>query len=143
MWSGYRDPMDLLPRGHTYAGGAARLHLLRHVVDDDDAFFLGLRRYVAENAGAGVTTEDLRASMEWASGIDLGQFFEQWLRSPGFPEFETQWRWDERRGRLLLTVHQVQGIEDGTPEAFVVPVDVEIRTAAGRTHRARACAQAA
>ena len=131
MWDGYRDPLDLFPGGHTYAGGATRLHLLRNVIGEE-AFRLGLRRYVAENAGSSVTTADLRESMELASGRDLELFFDQWLFAPGFPEFATQWRWDEKRKRLLLTVHQTQGVEDGTPQAFVVPVDVEVRTPAGR-----------
>ncbi len=131
VWNRYRDPLDLFPGGHTYAGGATRLHLLRHVVGEE-AFFLGLRRYVAENANSSVTTADLRASMEQASGKDLGRFFDQWLRSPGYPEFVTHWQWDERRALLLFSVHQSQAVDDGTPAAFAVPVDIEVRTSAGR-----------
>ena len=38
----YRDPMDLFFGGHTYQGGATRLHLLRSVLGDDD-FFAGVK----------------------------------------------------------------------------------------------------
>ena len=36
--------------GQTYPGGASRLHLLRFVLGDE-AFFAGIRGYVAANAG--------------------------------------------------------------------------------------------
>ncbi len=135
VWDRYRAPLDLFPGGHTYSGGAARLHLLRHVVGDE-AFFLGLRRYVAENANSSVTTADLRAAMEGASGQDLETFFQQWLHAPGYPEFATQWRWDPTRRLVHVSVHQTQAVDDGTPAAFAVPVDVEVRTASGRrVHR--------
>ncbi|MDP6763344.1 MAG: M1 family aminopeptidase [Planctomycetota bacterium] len=126
----YREPMDLFFGGHTYAGGAARLHLLRRELGDE-AFFAGVRRYVADNAGRGVVTADLRRAMELASGRDLGRFFEQWLHSPGFPELEVEWSWTEERPWVDLVVRQVQSTSDGTPHSFDLPLDVEVMGAAG------------
>ncbi|MCP3917832.1 MAG: hypothetical protein GY711_19985 [bacterium] len=123
----YRDPIDLFFSGHAYQGGATRLHLLRSTVGDA-AFRRGIRRYVGDNQGRAVVTADLRSAMEQASGMDLERFFEQWVHSPGFPEFEVRWRWDEDRQRVLLTVNQTQEVDGGTPEVFEVGVDVEIRT---------------
>lgn len=130
----YRDPMDLFFSGQTYAGGAARLHLLRHRLGDA-AFFEGVRRYVQENVERGVVTADLRRAMEDASGQDLGKFFEQWFYRAGYPEFEVRWTFDERRGVVELTVEQVQEMVGGTPEVFEVEVDVEVRTPSARTQQ--------
>jgi len=130
-----RDPLDLFFSGHAYAGGASRLHLLRFLLGDT-AFFAGLRRYVGENAGRGVTSEDLRRAMEVASGQDLSRFFEQWIRGPGHPELEVRWRWDGQRGRVLLTVNQTHTVAPGVPEAFEMPASVELRVAGESTlHR--------
>ncbi len=131
----YRAPMDLFFGGHTYQGGAARLHLLRHVMGED-AFFAGLRRYVGDNAGRSVTTEDLRRSLEESSSQDLGEFFNQWFHSQGYPEIAVRWEWDGRNRQVSLSVEQTQEAGDGTPRVFKVPVDVEVRTTSGiRNHR--------
>jgi aminopeptidase N len=129
------DPIDIFFGGHTYQGGASRLHLLRYVLGDD-AFFRGVRMYVGRNAGRGVVTDDLRAAMEEASGQDLEGFFDQWLYSAGFPEFNMHWRYDESRERVLVTVNQEHSVE-GVRSVFETPVDIEVRTASGAvTHRA-------
>ncbi|MEE8467363.1 MAG: M1 family aminopeptidase [Planctomycetota bacterium] len=131
----YRDPMDLFFSGHVYQGGASRLHLLRSVLGDA-AFRRGIARYVGLNAGRGVVTADLRASLEAATGVDLERFFDQWIESPGHPEFKVRWRWDAERERVLLDVHQGQRVGEGIPEVYHVPVDVEVREeTGGRVHR--------
>jgi aminopeptidase N len=131
----YRRPMDLFFSGHVYAGGAVRLHLLRSVIGDE-VFFRGLRLYVGRNAGRAVVTDDLRRAMEEASGADLAWFFQEWFEVPGFPEFESTWRYDERRKLLLLSVNQVQDIGGGTPAVFRTPVEIGVRDSKGlRTER--------
>lgn len=122
----YRDPIDLFFSGHAYAGGAVRLHLLRHVLGER-AFRRGVQIYVADNTNRSVVTDDLQRAFEEASGKDLGPFFEQWFHSPGFPEFVVSTEYDGRERELLLTVEQIQDPGDGTPAVFAVPVDVELR----------------
>ena len=70
--------------------------------------------------------------MEDVSGQELGWFFEQWLKSPGFPEFEVFWKYDEERKQVLVTVDQIQKIGDGTLAAYRAPVGIEVRTETGR-----------
>jgi aminopeptidase N len=130
-WS---DPEDLFDT-RTYQGAAARLHLLRFIVGDED-FRAGVRTYAAENAGNNVVTSDLEAAMEKVSGKTLDDFFDQWIYGRGFPEFEIAWKWDERADVVKLDVRQVQSPIDGTPSAFRVPVDVEVFDETGSTiHR--------
>ncbi|MCA8978745.1 MAG: M1 family metallopeptidase, partial [Planctomycetes bacterium] len=120
----YRDPMDLFFGGHTYQGGAARLHLLRGVLGDD-AFFAGVRRYVTENQGRGVRTDDLRVALQGFTDRDLGPLFDEWFFSAGFPVFRFDSSW--ANGELNVVVEQLQ--EDGgrTPAVFHLPVEVEVR----------------
>jgi aminopeptidase N len=135
VWNVYREPMDLFFGGQTYPGGASRLHYLRFVLGDD-AFFRGIRRYVADNRGRGVVTHDFQVAMEAASGVELGSFFEQWFATPGYPEFQTQWKYDASAHVVRLNVQQVQVPSGATPEAFHCAAEVEVRDSGGsRTER--------
>jgi aminopeptidase N len=126
-----RRPMDLFFSGHAYGGAAVRLHLLRGKLGDD-AFFRGIREYVARNAGRSVVTDDFRAAMEAATGEDLSGFFADWFTSPGFPEIQSSWRYDDKRKLVILSVDQVQEIAGGTPAVFRTPVEIGIRDGAGQ-----------
>jgi aminopeptidase N len=71
----------LPPRGVTYARGALVLDTLRRELGDA-VFWDGIRRYVAERAGKGARTGDLRAALEAASRRDLRPFFARWVYAP-------------------------------------------------------------
>lgn len=129
VWNVWREADDVFDT-RPYQGGAARLDLLRFLLGDE-VFQNGVRDYVAANEGRGVVTGDLRRSMERVSGRDLAAFFETWLTRPGFPEFAFAWEWDQRRRELRLEVAQIQSTDDGTPEVFELPVEVEVRTPGG------------
>jgi aminopeptidase N len=61
-----------------YQKGGYVLHELRELVGDT-AFWAGIRRYTTEHFGKSVTTADVQAAMEQASGMDLRPFFERWI----------------------------------------------------------------
>ncbi len=126
VWDRCVDPIDLFLSGHVYSGAAVRLHLLRRVLGDA-AFFRGVRNYLAENAGRSATTDVVRGAFERASGKDLQRFFEQWFQSTGHPEFEVGWTYDREAHQLCVSVDQRQRVEDGTPAAFEVPAEIEIK----------------
>jgi aminopeptidase N len=86
-----RSALDALPAGGgpvgrpdelfgpiSYQGGAIVLHALRRTVGDD-AFFAGLRAWVADHLDGSATTADFRATMERVSGLDLADFFATWV----------------------------------------------------------------
>jgi aminopeptidase N len=120
----YRDPMDLFFGGHSYQGGAARLHLLRGVLGDAD-FFDGVRHYVSENQNRGVRTDDLRVALEAASGRDLKTIFDEWFFSAGFPVFRFESSWKD--GELTVVIEQLQADGGRTPAVFHLPIEIEIR----------------
>ncbi len=75
-----------------YYKGAWILHMLRHIMGDDN-FFTALRQYVSDPRwvyGA-VNTADFQSVCEDVSGLDLNAFFEQWLYYPYYPYYEYEW----------------------------------------------------
>jgi aminopeptidase N len=61
-----------------YQKGGYVLHELRELLGDA-AFWAGIKRYTTDHFGASVTSEQLRAAMEQASGKDLRAFFDRWV----------------------------------------------------------------
>ncbi|MBL8328783.1 MAG: HEAT repeat domain-containing protein [Rubrivivax sp.] len=115
--------------------GAAVLQLLREEVGDS-AWFEALRLYVQRHAGRTVTTDDLQAAVEAASGRPLGWFFDQWVSGIGHPVFEVETRYDRARRSLILTLHQQQEPVADTPHPqtrwFQGHIEVDID---GQLHR--------
>ena len=69
----------------SYDGGAVALHALRRIVGDD-AFFAGLRTWVARHQGGAATTADFQRVLEDVSGEDLDGFFDTWVRAEQPPD---------------------------------------------------------
>jgi aminopeptidase N len=67
-----------------YEGGAVVLHALRREIGDD-AFFILLRRWVADNTGTSRTTADFTALASQVAGRDLTAFFGAWLYAAAVP----------------------------------------------------------
>ncbi len=129
------DSLLLLLNDNNYEKGAWVLHMLRAHLGDD-AFYEGLRRYFLRHRHATARTRDLRGALEDASGRDLGWFFEQWLRRPGYPELRAEWSPRERGGRpgVLVRLRQEPVPEQGSasrpPFRLLVPVEVRAGGAA-------------
>ncbi len=68
--------------GITYAKGASVLKQLQAYVGRDE-FFAGVREHFRNHAFANATFADLLAALEKASGRDLSNWSEQWLRTTG------------------------------------------------------------
>lgn len=74
-----------LLNANSYQKGGWVLHMLRRQVGDS-TFWKGIRSYYATYGGRNANTDDFRQVMEKTSGRDLGDFFRQWLYTPGMPE---------------------------------------------------------
>lgn len=103
------EPADLfqLLNANNYQKGAWVLHMLRQLLGDE-AFFEGIRRYYAEFLHGTALSADLRRAMETSSGEDLGWYFDQWLRRPGYPDVDVRASWDDAARALELRVTQSQ-----------------------------------
>jgi aminopeptidase N len=68
--------------GISYAKGASALRQLMAYLGRE-AFFTGVRGYLAEHAWGNTTLADLLAALQTASGRDLTTWADTWLRTPG------------------------------------------------------------
>jgi len=71
----------------TYEKPASVLHMLR-LMTGNEVFFDILQTYFLEYYNGNVITTDFREICEQVSGLDLEQFFQQWIFEPGIPSFE-------------------------------------------------------
>lgn len=127
---GYIDPFDVFD-SRIYARGAAILHMMRGLLGERK-FWAGIRHYVDLHQYDVVTTDDFQKAMEVEAGQSLDEFFAQWTRHAGFPEFQVSQRYDADARKLHLVVRQTQQVDSLTP-LYHVPVKVEVTTAAGPT----------
>jgi aminopeptidase N len=108
----HRDLQDMekVLNGLVYQKGGWTLHMLRRQIGTE-AFWAGIREHYARHANAHATTEELRRTMEAASGQDLAWFFDQWLRRSGVPRLEGSWRYEPRKKELEVVLRQTQAGE--------------------------------
>ncbi|GAB4002521.1 M1 family metallopeptidase [Spirosoma daeguense] len=120
------DLMDLL-NPNSYQKGGWVLHMLRSELGDD-TFWKGVRAYYEKFRNKNAQSSDLQAVMENVSGKKLGQFFQQWLYQPGYPEIVWGTSYDDAKKALVIDVRQAQK----TGAFFAVPLTFSIRDARGR-----------
>ena len=104
----------------TYNKGACVLHMLRGLIGDE-AWWKGIRGYVAEHQLQVVETDDFRKAMEAASGKDLKWFFDQWVYKAGHPELKVRWRYEDDDKTVRVRIEQTQKVDDA--DAAVPPAD--------------------
>ena len=75
-----------------YLKGSWVLHMLRHILGDT-TFFDVLESYATEPAYENrlVITEDFQNIAEQVSGLDLSEFFHQWIYESGYPTYTYSW----------------------------------------------------
>ena len=124
-----RNLLALLDR-NSYEKGGFVLHMLKLQIGER-AFFDGIRQYYAHHRHATATTDDLRVEMERASKQQLGWFFDQWLRRPGFPEVTATWSYDSTAHEASVALSQSNRF--GT---YQFPLTVAVVDSTGAEHRA-------
>ncbi len=129
----YEEETNLfeLLNANNYQKGGMVLHMLRGLLGDD-AFFAGVREYYSTHMNGAALTDDLQHALENTSGRELGWFFDQWLREPGYPMYRVGSTFDGTQQTVTITVEQVQ--EVGWP-TFRLPTEVELSFADGSMTR--------
>ncbi|MCG8327243.1 MAG: hypothetical protein MI974_06130 [Chitinophagales bacterium] len=107
----------------TYRKGALILNSLRWVVGDNH-FFDGVKSYVNDpNLAYGYArTDDLQYHLENTSGIDLDEFFEDWLYGEGYPSYHFEFT--PSTNAISITVDQETS--HNSVDFFEMPVPVRI-----------------
>jgi aminopeptidase N len=119
---------DLL-NANSYQKGAWVLHMLRGLLGDE-VFFQAIREYYARHLHGAASTDDVQAALERASGRTLDEFFEQWVRSPGYPDLGITWSISS--DELVLDIRQRQA---PSWPAFTMMAEIEVRRRGGTTFR--------
>ena len=123
---------------NSYQKGGHVLHMLRREVGDS-AFVRGMRRYQAEHRHGNAMTVDFQRAVEGESQRDLGWFFDQWLRRPGWAELGVSWRMTGptlevtvaqvgRYGAYKIALPVALTLADGTEQLRLLEVEATPRT---------------
>lgn len=72
---------------HVYNKGADMVHTLRGFMGDE-AFFKACAAFQSTYKLKDVSTEDMLASFQQHTSLDLSGFFMQWIKKPGFAHFD-------------------------------------------------------
>lgn len=108
---------------HLYPGGAVRLHMLRRLLGDE-VFWPAVRDYLLAHSGGLADTDDLRKAFEARSGRSLARFFDEWLRSPGYPKLKASFSYDPGRGEGCFELEQTQADPKAGIPCFELDVEV-------------------
>ena len=115
-----------------YEKGAEVVRLYQTLLGRD-GFRKGMDLYFQRHDGQAVTTDDFRAAMADANGVDLSQF-QRWYEQAGTPTVRAHGEWQPEECVYVLTLEQscpsTPGQADKAP--FLIPVGVGLLDANGR-----------
>lgn len=86
-WTLSEMPQEWTYGTHSYNKGADVLHTLRSYMGDE-AFREGLTSFLSSYAFQPVNTTILQEHLSMASGLDLSDYFADWIQQPGWAAFE-------------------------------------------------------
>ena len=115
--------------GISYAKGASVLRQLMATVGEE-AFFAGVRAYLARHAFGNATFGDLLAELETASGRDLAEWARVWLQTSGVSTLRpvvVADRVQVRQESVVLRPHRVgAGLYDLTEQGLVLRTRLDV-----------------
>jgi aminopeptidase N len=114
----------------SYNKGCAIIHTLRFVINNDSLFFLTLRTYQNQFHDGTAGVDDFKIVAETVTGIDLTQFFAQWIYGEGFPTFAV--RWNQVGNTFYLKNTETVSMSAVTP-LFITPLEYRLMRATGDT----------
>lgn len=108
----------------SYAKGAMILHQLRWIMGDQP-FFTALNNYLADTglAYGFARTENLKAHLENACGMDLTWYFNDWFTGEGFPSYHVNWT--QEGDKVTFTIKQTQS--HPSVDFFELPLPVQFK----------------
>lgn len=118
----YTDKDDMFD-SHSYAKGGRVLHMLRYYLGDE-AFYLGLQKYLKDNAFSTVEIHQLRLAMEEVCGEDLNWFFNQWFLNSGHPVLAFSYEYEDSTNTQWVYIEQLQNLE--TTPLYRLNMDVTL-----------------
>lgn len=114
----YADKEDMFD-AVSYNKGGAILHMLRNYLGDE-AFFIGLKKYLDDNRYKTAEVHQLRLALEEVSGKDLNWFFNQWYYTSGHPKIQVSYDYNTLEKTVTVNLLQTQINE------FKFPIAIDI-----------------
>lgn len=110
----------------SYKKGAAIIHTIRYLVNDDDIFFETLQTFQTLYTDSVATGEDFKAVLETVSGDDYTAFFDEWYYGEGYPTYNVVWSYSNNQFHLSSTQ-----IPSSTTPLFTQAVEYRLNYAGG------------
>lgn len=109
----------------TYAKGGMVVNMLRLKLGQE-AFLLGVNNYLNDPTIAYKTavTAQLQAHLETASGMDLSEFFNDWVYNQGYPSYTVS-AYNDVPGKVKVRINQTQS--HPSVNFFEMPVPVRLK----------------
>lgn len=123
------DPNRIFSSRLTYNKGAALIHMIRNILNDDELFFDVLSSYQVDFANSVATGEDFKNLLELKSDMDFDDFFEDWYYGEGYPLYNVEWN----HYNDSLFVKQIQTTSFSTVGLFETPLDFKLFFSTGDT----------
>ncbi len=114
----------------SYDKGSAIMHSLRFVVNDDNLFFTALKNYQTLYARGNASIDDFKTSIENSTGLNLTQFFAQWIYGEGYPSFTV--KWNKVGNNFMLKNTETVSMGSITP-IFKTPIEYKLTRSIGDT----------
>jgi aminopeptidase N len=108
----------------TYEKGAALVHTLRFVLNDDELFFQGLRNFQNTYKNKTALGINVQEKLEEISGINLSNVFEEWYFGEGYPTYSAEWNY--LNNHLHLVINQTSSMPNSIP-FFTNPLELKLR----------------
>ncbi len=115
---------ELFNWGIIYNKGAWVLHMLRHVVGDEN-FWEILKSYYTTYRYSNASMPEFKSVCESVSGMNLYWFFDEWIYNKGYPNLQYSWSsrfLSDNKYEITLIIDQVQV----NAPLFQMPLDVRI-----------------
>jgi aminopeptidase N len=114
----------------SYDKGSAIVHSLRFVINDDNLFFTALKNFQVQFANSTASILDFKTSVENSTGLNLTQFFNQWIFGEGYPTFTV--RWNQIGSSFYLKNTETVSMSSVTP-LFITPLEFRLTRSTGDT----------
>lgn len=108
----------------TYKKGAALVHMIRFIVNNDALFFQSIRNYLQLHAYSTASAQNFKQAVENHAGVDLNDFFNEFYYGEGYPIFSLRYK-NSSDGRVYLKLMQTTSMPSVT-QLFHIPVEVRL-----------------
>lgn len=120
-------PQNVTYGNTSYDKGCDAAHTLRGYLGDS-LFFLGLKTIIANNQLQNIDSDDFRDQLNLINGIDVTDFFNDWINTPGYPHFSVDSFGIVPAGSdFIVSVNVLQRLKGRTTYSNNVPLTVTFR----------------